>query len=41
MPDSYINPERLMDDLVRLYASRDRVMISLTALDCAAIAASV
>lgn len=37
--DSYINPERLMDDIARLYASRDRIMISLTALDCAAIAA--
>jgi hypothetical protein len=37
--DSYINPERLMDDLARLYASRDRVITSLTALDCAAIAA--
>jgi hypothetical protein len=29
----------LMDDLARLYASRDRVITSLTALDCAAIAA--
>ena len=28
-----------MDDLAKLYASRDRVMISLTALDCAALAA--
>lgn len=28
-----------MDDLARLYASRDRVMLSLTALDCAAVAA--
>jgi hypothetical protein len=37
--DSYINPERLMDDIARLYASRDRVITSLTALDCAAIAA--
>ena len=37
--DSYINPERLMDDLARLYASRDRVMLTLTALDCAAVAA--
>jgi hypothetical protein len=36
---SYINPERLMDDLTILYAARDRVMLSLTALDCAAMAA--
>lgn len=37
--NSYINPERLMDDLTILFAARDRVMLSLTALDCAAIAA--
>ena len=34
-PTSYINPERLMDDVAELYAARDRVFGALDALDAA------
>jgi hypothetical protein len=35
-PTSYINPERLMDDVGELYAAHERVFKSLDALDAAA-----
>ena len=35
-PTSYVNPERLMDDIANIYAARDRVFLALDQLDCAA-----
>ena len=37
--DSFINPERLLDDLAELRAARDRVMLALSVLDRASTAA--
>jgi hypothetical protein len=36
MPTSYVNPERLMDDIAEIYRARDRVFQGLDQLDCAA-----